>query len=74
MRHLVIIGAALLLTGCAGTAEVVKALSEDKSSGCFSVNVALYGSIVVGRVNTPGAEIDIMPGHCNFKMPVPPLK
>lgn len=60
---------ALALGGCTGTAELVKALSEDKSSGCFSVNVALYGSIVAGRVNTPGAEVDIMPGHCNFKAP-----
>ena len=53
--RLLIVAAALLLTGCATMPDTIAALAKDNASVCVSVKAMLYGHLVICRSNTDGA-------------------
>lgn len=64
-----IILAALVLTGCSSTniTEIVKAIGQDQANICVAVS-SVYGGGVVGRVNTPGAKVNMSGGQCSIEV------
>lgn len=61
-------GLAFLLAGCsANMAEYAKAISGDPANVCIAISTP-YGGGVVGRVNTPGAKLNISGGQCSMEV------
>ena len=59
------------LSGCAGLASTIEAAGKDQASVCGAI-AAPYGSVIVGRVNTPGVKLTIASGSCTIeKAPTP---
>jgi hypothetical protein len=61
----------VVLIACAGcTASMEKyaeAIGKDPANICVSVSTP-YGGGVVGRVNTPGAKMNISGGQCTLEV------
>ena len=47
---------ALLLSGCTGTADVVKAMAKDPATACITVTT-IYGTVRVYRTAAPSATV-----------------
>lgn len=58
----------VLLSGCS---SLVKELSKDPANICAGA-VYPYGTVIAGRVNTPGATLDLNGTSC--KITAPPAK
>ena len=59
---LILLLSSLSLTGCAGQAQLVDALSKDPASNCIIVSTP-YGGILVARA-TPGVKVQLAAGTC----------
>jgi hypothetical protein len=47
---------ALLLTGCTGTAAVIRAMAKDPATACITVTT-IYGTVRVYRTAAPSATV-----------------
>ena len=55
MRRTPLLLLALLLTGCASAADLVKALAADPASMWIEAKAVLYGTLRICRTNAAGA-------------------
>lgn len=56
----------ILFGGCtANMAGYMEALGKDPANACISISTP-YGGGVIGRVNTPGAKMNISGGQCTI--------
>ena len=57
---------ALMVSGCAGTAAVVRALAKDPATACVTVQT-IYGTAKVFRTAAPNAEVTCDPDRMTVK-------
>jgi fructose-specific phosphotransferase system IIC component len=57
---------ALLLAGCAGTAELVRALAADPAAACITAQAA-GSSVAIARTGQAGLEISAGHGSCTVR-------
>ncbi len=51
-------------------AEYAKAIGQDEANVCIAVSTP-YGGGVIGRVNTPGAKMNMSGGQCAIEVTPP---
>lgn len=61
-----VIALALLLAGCTGAADLVKALAADPATACVAVTTP-YASAAIARANRDGVKVSTTGGNCNVE-------
>jgi hypothetical protein len=66
-KSLMLVPVALAMAGCLSTnmTEYAKAIGQDTANICIAVSTP-YGGGVLGRVNTPGATMNMSGGQCKI--------
>lgn len=64
-------GCLIICMSCAGNADVIHALAEDKAQYCLSLMTG-GTNLNLGRTNTPGSKVTVRPGECILEAPSQP--